>query len=131
MAGTRIEDERGGALAQVSSAMVALHKEQFGRGPRRARSHFAGADILVCVLEDALLPAELTMVSMGDQQRVRESRMYLQVATADQFITAVEDIVQRKVHAFSSATDPDHNTVFEVFTFEPDPASDGHGPPRP
>jgi len=131
MAGTRIEDERGGALAQVSSAMVALHKEQFGRGPRRARSHFAGADILVCVLEDALLPAELTMVSMGDQQRVRESRMYLQVATADQFITAVEDIVGRKVHAFSSATDPDHNSVFEVFTFEPDPASDGHGPPQP
>jgi len=93
MAGTRIEDERGGALAQVSSAMVALHKEQFGRGPRRG--------------------------------------MYLQVATADQFITAVEDIVGRKVHAFSSATDPDHNTVFEVFTFEPDPASDGHGPPQP
>jgi len=43
----------------------------------------------------------------------------------------VEDIVGRKVHAFSSATDPDHNTVFEVFTFEPDPASDGHGPPQP
>ena len=131
MAGTRIEDERGGVLAQVSSAMVALHKEQFGRGPRRARSHFAGGDILVCVLEDALLPAELTMVSMGDQQRVRESRMYLQVATADEFITTVEDIVGRKVRAFSSATDPDHNTVFEVFTFEPDPSSDGHGPRRP
>jgi uncharacterized protein YbcI len=128
--GTRIEDERGGALAQVSNAMVALHKEQFGRGPRRARTHFAGGDILVCVLEDALLPAERTMVEMGDQQRVRESRMYLQVATADQFIVAVQDIIGRQVEAFSSATDPDHNTVFEVFTFEPDPASDGSRPAR-
>ena len=82
MADTRIDDARGGVLAPVSSAMVALHKEQFGRGPRRARSNFAGADALVCVLEDALLPAELTMVKMGDQQRVRESRMSLQVATA-------------------------------------------------
>jgi uncharacterized protein YbcI len=124
VAGTRIEDERGGALAQISSAMVALHKEQFGRGPRRARSNFAGGDTLVCVLEDALLPAELTMVEMGDQQRVRESRMYLQVATADQFVTAVQDIVGRKVHAFSSATDPDHNIVFEVFTFAPDSSTD-------
>jgi uncharacterized protein YbcI len=104
--------------------MVALHKEQFGRGPRRARSDFAGNDVLVCVLEDALLPAELTMVEMGDQQRVRESRMYLQVATADRFIMVVEEIIGRKVHAFSSATDPDQNTVFEIFTFEPGSSTD-------
>jgi uncharacterized protein YbcI len=127
---TQIDKDRGGALAAVSSAMVALHKEQFGRGPRRARSNFAGNDTLVCVLEDTLLPAELTMVQMGDQQRVRESRMFLQVATAAQFITAVEDVVGRKVHAFASATDPDRNTVFEVFTFEPDSSSDGDRPPR-
>jgi uncharacterized protein YbcI len=128
MAETRIEAEHGGALAAVSSAMVALHKEQFGRGPRRARTNFAGGDTLVVVLEDALLPAELTMVRMGDHQRVRESRMYLQVATAEQFIGAVQEIIGRKVHAFSSATDPDHNTVFEVFTFEPDPSTDGGRP---
>ena len=105
-------------LTAVSNAMVALHKEQFGRGPRRARSNFAGPDTLVCVLEDALLPAELTMVAMGDQQRVRESRMYLQVATASEFTGAVEAILGRQVHAFSSATDPDRNVVFEIFTFE-------------
>jgi uncharacterized protein YbcI len=123
--GIRTEELRGGVLAAVSNAMVALHKEQFGRGPTRARSNFAGPDALVCVLEDLLLPAERTMVEMGDQQRVRETRMYLQVATADQFISAVERIVDRKVRAFSSAADPDNDTVFEVFTFEPDPSGDG------
>ena len=111
--------------------MVALVKEPARPGPGRSRSESAGGEGLLSVLVDALLPAELTMVKMGDQQRVRESRMYLQVATADEFITTVEDIVGRKVRAFSSATDPDHNTVFEVFTFEPDPSSDGHGPRRP
>jgi uncharacterized protein YbcI len=126
---TRTEQDRGGVLAAVSSAVVALHKEQFGRGPRRARTNFAGADTLVCVLEDALLPAELTMVQMGDHQRVRESRMYLQVATADQFITAVEGIIGRKVQAFSSATDPDNNTVFEIFTFRSAASTDGKAPP--
>jgi uncharacterized protein YbcI len=126
---TRTEPDRGGAMAAVSSAMVALHKEQFGRGPRRARSNFAGADALVCVLEDVLLPAELAMVEMGDQQRVRESRMFFQVATAEQFITVVEDITGRKVHAFSSATDPDNNTVFEVFSFHPDASTNGKPPP--
>jgi uncharacterized protein YbcI len=125
MVDTKTDETRGGVLAAVSSAMVALHKEQFGRGPTRARSNFAGNDVLVCVLEDMLLPAERTMVTMGDQQRVRDTRMYLQVATAEQFITTVEEIVQRKVHAFASAADPDHDTVFEVFSFEPDPATDG------
>jgi uncharacterized protein YbcI len=45
--------------------MVALHKEQFGRGPTRVRSHFAGPDALLCVMDDALLPAESKMVEMG------------------------------------------------------------------
>jgi uncharacterized protein YbcI len=83
----------GGSLLQnVSNAMVALHKEEFGRGPTHAQSHFAGADALLCVLQDALLPAERTMVEMGEQQRVRESRIFLQVATAEQFIATVETL---------------------------------------
>jgi uncharacterized protein YbcI len=126
MADSRTDEHRpGGPLAAVSSAMVALHKEQFGRGPKRARSNFAGNDALVCVLDDALLPAELTMVEMGDQHRVRESRMYLQVATADQFVSAVEGIVNRRVRSFSSAVDPDNNTVFEIFAFEPENGQPG------
>jgi hypothetical protein len=44
--------------------------------------HFAGADALLCVMDDALFPAESKMVDMGEQQRVRESRMFFQVATA-------------------------------------------------
>jgi uncharacterized protein YbcI len=121
MADTRnpASSDGDGILAAVSGAMVALHKEQFGRGPRRARSNFAGADVLVCVLTDVLLPAELAMVQMGDQQRVRETRTYLQVATVKQFTEAVEQITGRTVRAFASASDPDHNTVFEVFDLEP------------
>ena len=58
----------GALLQNISNALVALHKEQFGRGPTKAQSNFAGADTLVCILEDALLPAERTMV---DQLHVR------------------------------------------------------------
>jgi uncharacterized protein YbcI len=107
-----------GVLAAVSTAMVSLHKEQFGRGPRRARTNFAGADVLVCVLEDALLPAERTMVLKGDQQRVRESRAAFQAATRDQFVGAVEAIVRRRVVAFASAVDADAGVVWEIYNFE-------------
>jgi uncharacterized protein YbcI len=115
-----------GPMNAVSTAMVALHKEQFGRGPTRARSHFAGADALVCVMEDALLPAERAMVEMGEAQRVRESRMWFQVATSQRFIEAIERIVARKVYAFASATDPERAVVMEIFVFEPNASSDGH-----
>jgi uncharacterized protein YbcI len=104
--------------AAISNAMVKLHKEQFGRGPTRARTHFAGPDALVCVLEDVLLPAELKLIDKGEEARVRDGRTAFQVATRDEFVAAVEQIVYRKVRSFASAVDPGTNTVFEVFVFE-------------
>ena len=113
------------ALSAVSGAMVKLHKEQFGRGPTAARASFAGPDMLMCVLEEALLPAELKLVAMGEQQQVRELRVAFQVATAADFISAVEDIVGRKVRAFGSAFDVERNVIFENFLFEREAGSDG------
>jgi uncharacterized protein YbcI len=123
-----VEEHPTSLLAGVSNAMVALHKEQFGRGPTTARSHFAGPNALVCVLEDALLPAERKLGEMGDHQRVREMRLAFQVATTDEFVAAVEQIVGRKVRAFASATDVVQNVVFENFVFESDVTSDGNAP---
>lgn len=115
------------AMAEVSNALVALHKSQFGRGPTKARSYFAGPDALICVLENALLPAELKLVELGDEARVRDSRTALQAATAADFISTVEGILHRKVTAFASAVDPQNNTVFENFVFEPVSDGDGNG----
>ena len=118
----------GSLLNAVSNAMVTLHKTQFGRGPTDVRSGFAGPDTLVCVLRDVLLPAELKMVEMGDQNRVRESRVAFQAATASDFIAAAEQLVMRKVQAFASGVDPDANVVFETFYFEPSESGrDGDG----
>jgi uncharacterized protein YbcI len=123
------QQQPGGWLLQdVSNAMVALHKEQFGRGPTKAQSHLAGADALLCIMEDALLPAERAMVAMGEQQRVRDTRTFFQVATADQFIGAIEAITGRTVRAFASATDPDHEVVIENFIFAPVENRDGRLP---
>ena len=121
MTGTRSDEHRvgGGMLSMLSTAMVTLHKEQFGRGPTRARANFAGGDTLVVVLDDVMLPAERMMVEMGDQQRVRESRAALQAATRDKFVAAVEAVVGRSVVAFASAIDPDQGVVWEVFNLEP------------
>jgi uncharacterized protein YbcI len=111
-------------LTAISNALVAIHKHQFGRGPTRARTHWAGRDALVCIMEDALLPAERALVAMGESHRVQESRMFFQSASADAFIQAVVDITGRTVRSFASATDPEAEIVTEIYIFHPQ--VDGH-----
>jgi len=107
-------------VAAVSNAMVTLHKEQFGRGPHRARTYFAGADVMVTVLEDTLLPAEHALVAMGESLRVQEGRLFMQEATQRRFIAAVEEIVGRKILSFQSACDARNGIVTEITIFAPD-----------
>ena len=106
-------------LAAVSNAVVKLHKEQFGRGPTNSRADWAGRDVLVCTLENALLPAERALIQMGNEQGVRDSRTQLQAATEQLFVDAIEELTGRKVRAFASALDPGAGVVFEVWAFEP------------
>lgn len=105
-------------LQDVSNAMVLLHKEHFGRGPTKARSNFAGPDALLCVLEEVLLPAERKMIELGDADHVRETRVRFQVATTDEFVSAVEKIVGRKIRSFASGIDAENDVAFESFMFE-------------
>jgi len=113
-------------LAELSNALVSLHKEQFGRGPTRARTELAGPDTTVTVFEDALLPAEKALVEIGEVIRVQEGRIFLQEATRDRFIATVEQVVGRKVRSFHSTCDPRAGIVMEIALLEPrDSASDG------
>jgi len=104
---------------------VGLHKEQFGRGPTKARTDFAGPDVLVTVLQDALLPAEKTLAEMGEHLRIMETRAFFQEATRDQFMRTIEEIVRRKIYSFHSTCDPRTGTVIEVAVFEPEDSDGG------
>jgi uncharacterized protein YbcI len=123
----QITGSGGSTTLRVATALVALHKEQFGRGPTHARAEFAGPNALLCVLDDALLPAERKLVALGDAARVRDARTAYQAATADDFVGAIEEIVGRKVRAFASGIDAQSGTVFENFAFEPRVSVDGKG----
>jgi uncharacterized protein YbcI len=121
---TPVDQEQRSILMDVSNAMVHLFKEQFGRGPTKARSHWAGRDILVCVLRESFTPAEKNMVALGEHQRLRDIRAFFQTATEDEFKETVARIVGRPVESFMSAIDSHTDTAMEVFIFEPDESRD-------
>jgi uncharacterized protein YbcI len=122
---TTEEDTRGGVLAEISNEMVRLFKVQFGRGPRRARTNWAGENTLVVELEDTLTPAERNMVKMGEHQRLRDTRMFFQYATVREFCEPVERITGRKIRSFQSSIDTEvEGLAVEVFLLHP-PGYDG------
>jgi uncharacterized protein YbcI len=121
------DDRQSSSIAvALSNALVALHKEQFGRGPVNSRTNFAGPDTVVTVFYDALLPAERALTAIGEHLRVQEGRLFFQEATRDRFIATVESIVHRKVLSFHSTCDARTGIVMEIAIFEPrDPDTPG------
>ena len=108
-------------LAELSNAMVRLYKEQFGRGPTKAKTSYADADTIISTLEDSLTPAERNMADMGEHQRLRDVRMFFQHASEKEFTETVERITGRKVRAFVSGIDTARDVSSEVFYLEPRP----------
>ena len=109
----------------VSNAMVKLYKELFGRGPTKARTNFAGPDVLVCTLQDSLTAAERRLVEMGEHGRLRDIRMFFQYASEAEFREVVEQTTGREVWAFVSGIDTVRDVSSEIFYLVPQ--SNGSG----
>ena len=115
-------DERGMlVLSQVSNEMVRLYKDQFGRGPTRARTHWCGPDALSVVLEDTFTAAERNLVKMGEHERLRDTRMFFQYACVREFCEPIERLTGRRVRAFMSGIDTDVDGMsIETFVLHPE-----------
>jgi uncharacterized protein YbcI len=113
--------EKFSVQMQISNEMVRLYKDQFGRGPTKARTNWAGSDIIVTVLEDTLTPAERNLVRFGEHQRLRDLRTFFQYASVREFCEPVERLTGRKVRAFHSSIDTKVDGMsVEVFALHPE-----------
>jgi uncharacterized protein YbcI len=104
--------------AEISREMVRLYKDQFGRGPTKVRTEFAGPDTVICTLRNSFTPAEKALVGMGEHQRLRDTRAFFQHASEDQFRGVVETVLGRRVTAFVSGIDTAVDVSSEVFYLE-------------
>jgi uncharacterized protein YbcI len=108
----------GPLLAEVTNAVVQLHRSHYGKGPTRSKSYLLD-DVLVCVMRDVLTTVERTLVEAGEHSNVRETRLAFQDAMRDRFTEAVEQVVGRRVLGFTSQILMDEDVAIEVFVLEP------------
>lgn len=117
---TRSDGATQSVLRAASVEMVRIYKEQFGRGPTKARSAFAGPDALLCTLEDTLTPAERNLVTLGEHQRLRDTRLFFQYASERDFRDSIERVTGRRVRAFVSGMDTREDVSSELFYLAPE-----------
>jgi uncharacterized protein YbcI len=105
-------------LADVTNALVRLHRKHYGKGPTRSKSYLLD-DALICVMQDVLNVGELTLAEAGEQDRVRDNRLAFADAMRDRFAEEVERIVGRRVLGFTSQVLVTRDVVIEMFVLEP------------
>jgi uncharacterized protein YbcI len=112
-------DVPNAVLSAISNEMVHIYKEQFGRGPTKTRTQWAGPDIIVVTLEQTLTPAERKLIEIGEQARLRDLRLLFQYAEVATFCDPVERLTGRKVRAFISGIDASADLATELFVLHP------------
>lgn len=110
------EPLRGGKLlAAISTTIVAILREHYGRGPMKAKT-YALDDIIVCVMRGSGFTAlEQTIMDSGDPDRVVEMRHDFQRVMTRRYCDAIEELTGREVVAFLSQAHVDPDITIEVF----------------
>lgn len=112
------EELSGGELnAAITSALVGIHNEYLGRGPRTA-STFHNGNVVVTLMHDVLTRAERSLKSNQQQEEVVHMRHLFQGAMAGDARTAVERLTRRKVDAFISGNHIDPDVGAEIFLLD-------------
>jgi uncharacterized protein YbcI len=114
-----VSADRGKMLLGITNAIVALHREFYGRGATRGRTVMQ-ENYVLCVLEDIYTKAERTLIDAGNFEEVHRARNAFQGAMEVRFGEAVEELTGRRVVGFLSQVRTDPDIATEVFILEPD-----------
>lgn len=107
----------GKLLAAISTSIVAILREHYGRGPMKAKT-YALDDIIVVVMRGSgFTPLEQTMMNddAGGAERVVAMRHDFQRIMAKRYSDTIEELTGRKVVAFLSQAHVDPDITMEIF----------------
>jgi uncharacterized protein YbcI len=108
---------RGGGklLAAISTRIVAILREHYGRGPMKAKT-YALDDIIVVVMRGSgFTSLEQTIMDSGEPDRVVAMRHDFQRMMTKRFTETIEELTGRNVVAFLSQAHVDPDITMEIF----------------
>ena len=108
----------GRLLSEITSRIVSLMREHYGRGPIKAKTYVLD-NLIVCVLTDGGFTAiERTMMAGGEPEHVLEMRRDFQRMMKVRYSEMIEELTGRKVLAFLSQAHVEPDLTIEMFLMD-------------
>ena len=108
----------GGELnAAITRALVGVHTQHLGRGPKSA-STFHYNNVVVTLMHEVLTPADKSLAETHREDAVVSMRHLYQKTMQADFTEAIERLTGRKVMAFISGNDIEPDVAAEIFILD-------------
>lgn len=105
----------GNLLAAISTSIVGILRDHYGRGPMRAKT-YALDDIIVVVMRGSgFTPLEQTIMDSGHPDRVVAMREDFQRVMQDRYKQTIKQLTGRNVIAFLSQAHVEPDITVEMF----------------
>jgi uncharacterized protein YbcI len=118
MTGPEIGTVRGEMLASISTGLVQLHRQYYGKGPTKAKTYMVD-DTVICMLKGGFTTVERTLIDDGKTEEVHEIRRSFQRTMQEQFTGIVQEATGRSVIAYMSQVHTNPDLAVELFVLEP------------
>jgi uncharacterized protein YbcI len=105
----------GELLAAISTSIVGLLREHYGRGPMKAKTYLLDDIIVVVMRGSGFTALEQTIMNSGDGARVVAMRENFQGMMAQRYKDTIKELTGRNVVAFLSQAHVDPDITMEVF----------------
>jgi uncharacterized protein YbcI len=105
----------GNLLASISTRIVSLLREHYGRGPMRAKTYVLDDIIVVVMRGSGFTALEQTIMDSGQPDRVVEMREDFQQLMRQRYTETIKELTGRNVTAFLSQAHVDPDITIEIF----------------
>jgi uncharacterized protein YbcI len=105
----------GELLAAISTSIVGILREHYGRGPMKAKTYALDDIIIVVMRGSGFTPLEKTIMDSGEPDRVIAMREDFQRVMASRYRETIENLTGRKVVAFLSQAHVEPDITMEIF----------------
>jgi uncharacterized protein YbcI len=105
----------GQLLAAISTSIVALLREHYGRGPMKAKTYLLDDIIVVVMRGSGFTALEQTIMDSGDGERVVAMREDFQRMMEARYKDTIKELTGRNVVAFLSQAHVEPDITMEIF----------------